>query len=445
MVPRLVVVTCVAAALLAPATTEAQEGPNPAETERKLNEVRAQKGQIDLEVNGLVAQDAEVQAAVTALQTNVANQQAELDEAERAADAADAEVVTATAAVDAKQGEIDELNAAADALVVEAYVNPPSDNALDAFKADSLSDASVKQALVDIQADSDADVMDQLEQAQEDLEVEKANKETLAVEAEAKRADAEAELTEVQNALAQQEEFAAQVEERLNATLAEAESLKTFDAALSKQLVEEQTAIANWLAAVQAAAEAKAKAEAEAAAAAAAAAARRPAPSSGGGGGAGSGGGGGGGGGIPAPAPSVIQPAPGGLATVTCPHGGSIKVAGSIAGNVQALLDAAARAGVSLCASSGWRSPEQQIALRREHCGTSYYAIYQMPSSQCQPPTARPGSSMHERGLAIDFSCNGGGAIRRGNSCWNFLAANAASYGLYNMPAEPWHWSTNGQ
>ena len=27
---------------------------------------------------------------------------------------------------------------------------------------------------------------------------------------------------------------------------------------------------------------------------------------------------------------------------------------------------------------------------------------------------------MHERGLAVDFSCNGGGAIRRGNDCWNF-------------------------
>ena len=140
----------------------------------------------------------------------------------------------------------------------------------------------------------------------------------------------------------------------------------------------------------------------------------------------------------------MIAPAPGGLATVTCPYGGSIKVAGTIAGNVQALLDSAAAQGVSLCASSGWRSPEHQIELRRQNCGTSTYAIYSMPSSQCNPPTARPGSSMHERGLAIDFSCNGGGAIRRGNSCWNFLVANANSYGLYNLPSEPWHWSTTG-
>ncbi|MDD9371030.1 MAG: M15 family metallopeptidase, partial [Acidimicrobiales bacterium] len=143
--------------------------------------------------------------------------------------------------------------------------------------------------------------------------------------------------------------------------------------------------------------------------------------------------------------PSIIAPAPGGLADVTCPFGGSIKVAGTIAGNVQALLDAAAAQGVSLCASSGWRSPDRQVALRRQNCGTSNYAIYQMPSSQCTPPTARPGSSMHERGLAIDFSCNGGGAIRRGNSCWNFLTSHANSYGLYNLPSEPWHWSTTGR
>ena len=148
---------------------------------------------------------------------------------------------------------------ATDALVVEAFVNPPSDNALDAFKADSLSDATVKQALVEIQSDSDADVLDQLEQAHEDLEVEEANKEELAAEAETKRTTAEGELTEVQNALAQQEAFAADVEERLNAKLAEAESLRTFDAALADQLVREQAEVAARLVAAQEAAAAQAR------------------------------------------------------------------------------------------------------------------------------------------------------------------------------------------
>jgi peptidoglycan hydrolase CwlO-like protein len=430
------VVVAVATAILHPATSDAQQPPpNPAETERRLNEVRAQRGQIDLEVSGLTAQDAQVQTAVAALETNVATQQAELDEAERARDEADAELADATAAVDAQQARIDLLNLATDDLVVQSYINPPSDNVLDAFKADSLSDAAVKQALVGIEADQDADLLDQLEQAHEDLEVDEAAKADAAAAAESKRAAAEAELTELQNALAQQQAFAAQVEEQLNAKLAEAESLKAFDAALADQLVREQEEVARQLRAMQEAAEAQRRAEQEAAAraAAAAAAAGRPAPRPSGGGG-----------GDVDDSPAVIRPAPGGLATVTCPGGGSITVAGSIAGDVQALLNAASADGVSLCASSGYRSPQQQIELRRQNCGTSNYAIYRMPAWQCSPPTAIPGTSMHERGLAIDFSCNGGGAIIRGNECWNWLAAHADEYGLYNLPSEPWHWSTTG-
>ncbi|MDD9371186.1 MAG: M15 family metallopeptidase, partial [Acidimicrobiales bacterium] len=107
------------------------------------------------------------------------------------------------------------------------------------------------------------------------------------------------------------------------------------------------------------------------------------------------------------------------------------------------LLDASSAAGVSLC-GGGYRDPQAQIELRKSHCGTSQYAIYEMPSSQCSPPTARPGSSMHEQGLAIDFTCNGGGTVSRGSSCWNWLSANANSYALFNLPSESWHWSTNG-
>ncbi|MGH9112319.1 MAG: hypothetical protein ACRDZN_08480 [Acidimicrobiales bacterium] len=28
--------------------------------------------------------------------------------------------------------------------------------------------------------------------------------------------------------------------------------------------------------------------------------------------------------------------------------------------------------------------------------------------------------------------------------CYRWLAGRAASYGLYNLPSEAWHWSTNG-
>ncbi|MEM7323507.1 MAG: M15 family metallopeptidase [Actinomycetota bacterium] len=127
-----------------------------------------------------------------------------------------------------------------------------------------------------------------------------------------------------------------------------------------------------------------------------------------------------------------------------------IYVDASIAADVDALIKAAAADGIEM---GGWghRSNEDQIRLRREHCGMSHYAIYEMPSSQCTPPTARPGTSQHEKGLAIDFTiwrANEGkwGAIpSRNTAAWQWLWQHAAEYGLFPFKKEPWHWSTTGR
>jgi Lysozyme like domain/D-alanyl-D-alanine carboxypeptidase len=131
------------------------------------------------------------------------------------------------------------------------------------------------------------------------------------------------------------------------------------------------------------------------------------------------------------------------LSTVSCPSGGSTTVNSQIASNLEDLYAAAAADGIQLC-GGGYRSHEQQIQLRREHCGTSDYAIYQMPASQCSPPTAKPGSSMHEQGLAIDFTC-AGGSVTRGSACYAWLIGHSADYGLHPLASEPWHFSTNGR
>ena len=122
---------------------------------------------------------------------------------------------------------------------------------------------------------------------------------------------------------------------------------------------------------------------------------------------------------------------------------GPIQVHESIADNLRRLLDHAARDGIVL-SGGGYRSAASQIALRRAHCGTSEWAIWHKPSYQCRPPTARPGRSMHERGLAVDFRHNGRSVTSRNSEAFKWLAANAATYKLYNLPSEPWHWSTNG-
>jgi peptidoglycan hydrolase CwlO-like protein len=402
-----------AASVVVPTASSAQEDPN-----EQRDEVRERAGEVESEVDALEAQSGEIAAAIADLQANVATQQAELAEAERASAAAQEDVEEADAAVAEAEETISELDEATDAVVTEAFMNGPSTGGIDALTAESLSDAAVQQALLDMQADSDADLLDQLDAAREDLEAVQDEREEAAAEAAEMQASAEAQLGELETALAEQEAFAAEVEDTIDAKLVEAETLRQMDADLSAEIEREAAERAAQLEALRAAEAARLEA---AAGSSAAVSAPAPAPSSGG---------------------SSIE-ADGDLARVSCPNGGTITVAASIGENVRGLLSLAGQQGVDIC-GGGWRDPAQQIQLRREHCGTSNYAIYEMPSSQCSPPTARPGRSMHEQGLAIDFNCNGGGAIRRGNSCWNFLVANANNYGLYNLPSEAWHWSTNG-
>lgn len=122
-----------------------------------------------------------------------------------------------------------------------------------------------------------------------------------------------------------------------------------------------------------------------------------------------------------------------------------IRVSCAIADDVNAMVAAAASDGLVLT-GGGYRDPAQQIALRRAHCGSSYQAIYVVGASACSPPTARPGTSQHELGLAIDFRCNGAsiGQYHRANPCVVWLAEHAAGYGFHPLKSEAWHWSTTG-
>lgn len=113
-------------------------------------------------------------------------------------------------------------------------------------------------------------------------------------------------------------------------------------------------------------------------------------------------------------------------------------------GAVQQMVNDAAAAGVTL-RGSGWRDTNRQIELRKAHCGgDDHHSVWVKPSRECSPATAIPGRSQHERGLAIDIAKNGR-SINRSSAEFRWLKANAANYGFYNLPSEPWHWSTTGR
>ncbi len=115
-----------------------------------------------------------------------------------------------------------------------------------------------------------------------------------------------------------------------------------------------------------------------------------------------------------------------------------IVVERSIAEAVLSLLLTAEAEGLSL---SGWgyRSHSAQISLRQANCAD----VWTTPASQCSPPTAVPGTSRHEFGLAIDFTTDGS-VLTFGSAEYAWLQENAETFGLFNLPSEPWHWSVTG-
>lgn len=122
---------------------------------------------------------------------------------------------------------------------------------------------------------------------------------------------------------------------------------------------------------------------------------------------------------------------------------GGIEVSEAIAANVEQLIAAASVDGFTL-SGGGFRDPQRQIDLRRANCGTTDFAVFELPADQCSPPTARPGRSQHELGLAIDFTNDGRLITSRTDPAFLWLTEHAADFGLVNLPSEPWHWSTTG-
>lgn len=329
--------------------------------------------------------------------------EAEIEAQSALVDIAGRRMTTAQAIVQAAEDEVAELE-----VQVKELEFGLSDQAIRSFKGEVVDMAVLvgndpnkalrMQAMLAKATQSDIDYANQLATAKEDLLARRRDAETAAAEADASRAESEKQLNELEENRLAQGDLAAAAETRLDHLLSERAALARLgadvDAGLDVNVDEELvTRLAN---------------------------AAAPAPSR------------------PVSAPVTVSD--GEIRSA----GNGIMVHETIVDDVRRLLADAAADGVAL-AGGGYRDPAGQIAVRRNNCGTSNYAIYEMPSSQCRPPTARPGRSMHEQGRAIDFTYNGSIIRSRSGPAWNWLKANAEKYGLYNLPSEPWHWSTNGR
>jgi D-alanyl-D-alanine carboxypeptidase len=103
------------------------------------------------------------------------------------------------------------------------------------------------------------------------------------------------------------------------------------------------------------------------------------------------------------------------------------------------MLSAAKADGVSL-SGGGFRTKQRQIELRKINGCPN---VWTAPASSCRVPTAIPGTSLHELGLAVDIT-SGGRTLTRDSAGFRWLSAHAGRYGFVNLPSEAWHWSITG-
>ena len=364
---------------------------DPRAERRRVQQERARKA---AEVDALRASDTDVSRALEQIDRNVQAQDAAARSARQAAEAAQATAADARAAASRTRAKLAEAEHTLREFAVQAYVQGPSHSLAVTLDAKSLAEATSRRELLDIAVGRGRTAAEQLRAAREDLDRQQLAAEQAAGLAVTRRRDAERRLQSVKAARQLKQQVADEVEQRLESALAESASLSTLDKQLADQIAAREQALS-----------------------------RQAGP------------------GRAARGPRASRGSGRGSVSTTVVRG--IEVATSIASQLESMLASAQQDGYVL-GGNGYRSSDQQVATRRANCGTSDYDVYEKPASQCSPPTARPGQSMHEQGLAIDFTWNGGVISSRSSPAFQWLRANAARFGFYNLPSEAWHWSTNG-
>jgi peptidoglycan hydrolase-like protein with peptidoglycan-binding domain len=119
--------------------------------------------------------------------------------------------------------------------------------------------------------------------------------------------------------------------------------------------------------------------------------------------------------------------------------GGNVIVNSRVSGAVLGIFTAAKNSGLTLSATSSFRTMQHQKDLcnANTQCRNGDYTY-----------VARPGYSSHQLAVAIDFA---GTSVKGGSSCstratnsssatWSFLERNARRFGFEQYSAESWHW-----
>ena len=397
---------------------------------QSVRDTKAQREELDraaaAAAAGLDAATAEADDLIDALnraQAAVDAQQAALDEAERAV--ADALAVVREAEERIAELE-EELIATQEGLreaVIESYVSFQAPTGTFSVLGNDPWANAHEEALAGFATGSRIDDIDELRRLGEELERWRLLAAEAADEAEAHRQQAILILSDLRAAADLEAELSVAAEERVERRLYEVQTIKQIDAQYAAEIEAAEREIAEALARQRAAEEARQRAEEAARRRAEEEARQRAAEEAG------------------QQLAESVDPTDSDLPLVWV---SGFQVHSQIADAVEGLVAAMEAEGFNL-GGWGYRTAREQINLRRSHCGTSDWAIWSQPSSSCRPPTARPGRSNHERGLAIDLTNNGRLITSRNSAVFQALQRIAPRFELKNLPSEPWHWSVDGR
>jgi murein DD-endopeptidase MepM/ murein hydrolase activator NlpD len=254
-------VTAIAVATVPTSASAAPDAPAaptaPAQTEPTTDERSPDSDDTLVDVDVLVSTNAAaVATTLDELGTEINDQLTAFNTAQAAVATATADLATADAALSETRFLIEETTTASDEVVIDAFINPPSESSLDVLSADSLTEATVKQTLLGMEADRSAASLTDLEAALAEYETLEAEQEEAREAADTAKGDAEASLADLDAALSAQARFATAVQEAL---AEQAGQPAPTDPAEAQALMARQAEIAS---AITVAAEARAAAEA---------------------------------------------------------------------------------------------------------------------------------------------------------------------------------------
>ena len=381
------------AALVATSPIAVAQNPTPDEIREEQKQVQEDAAQKQGEVDALTEDIDKLLTAIGTLTEARDSAQAAVNAAERKVNEALAQQIAAEERIVTIEQRIADTEVLLQESAVSAFRSHQGPNSEQAALSSDPWQYARTEALHRFANRSTEDLLDEFRALAAELEALREEADRNLRDVGALRDEARQRQAILDNALAREDDALEAINNRLDHRLAEAQYLEDLDAELAAKIRAEEQRIADAIAAAKRQAELRV---------------------------------------------TVLSDAPVNLASLR-----GITVNELIADQVLGFLLAMEAEGFTL-GGSGYRDNTRQVDLRRAHCGTSEFAIYQMSASQCRPPTARPGRSQHEVGLAIDFTYNGRIISSRNTSVFQAMVRIAPDFGFVNLPSEPWHWSTTG-